>query len=55
MPFAWNNSGFDTAGGGKDSDFPDNRITDADQLFRMNMAMTLSYNILLPTALKVSE
>jgi outer membrane beta-barrel protein len=55
LPFAWNNSGFDTAGGGKDGDFPDNKITDDDQRFRMNMAMTLSYNILLPTQLKVSE
>jgi hypothetical protein len=55
LPFAWNISGFDTAGGGKDEEFPDNRITDADQRFRLNMAMTLSYNIYLPTQYKVSE
>lgn len=55
LPFAWNISGFDTAGGGKDNDFPDNKITDADQRFRLNMAMTLSYNIYLPTQYKVSE
>jgi hypothetical protein len=55
LPFAWNISGFDTAGGGKDNEFPDNRITDADQRFRLNMAMTLSYNIYLPTQYKVSE
>jgi hypothetical protein len=55
LPFAWNISGFDTAGGGKDEEFPDNRITSADQRFRLNMAMTLSYNIYLPTQYKVSE
>jgi hypothetical protein len=55
LPFAWNISGFDTAGGGKDSEFPDNKISDADQRFRVNMAMTLSYNIYLPTQYKVSE
>lgn len=55
LPFAWNISGFDTAGGGKDNEFPDNKITDADQRFRLNMAMTLSYNIYLPTQYKVSE
>lgn len=55
LPFAWNISGFDTAGGGKDNEFPDNRITDADRRFRLNMAMTLSYNIYLPTQYKISE
>jgi hypothetical protein len=55
LPFAWNISGFDTAGGGKDNQFPDNKITDADQRFRMNQMMTLSWNIYLPTQYKVSE
>ncbi len=55
LPFAWNIGGFDTAGGGKDNDFPDNRITDADQRFRFNQMMTISYNFYLPTQYKVSE
>jgi hypothetical protein len=55
LPFAWNISGFDTAGGGKDNEFPDNKITDADQRFRFNQMMTISYNIYLPTQYKVSE
>ncbi len=55
LPFAWNISGFDTAGGGKDDEFPDNRITEADQRFRFNQMMTISYNIYLPTQYKVSE
>jgi hypothetical protein len=55
LPFAWNRGGFDTAGGGKDNEFPDNKITDADQRFRVNQMMTISYNIYLPTQYKVSE
>lgn len=55
LPFAWNIGGFDTAGGGKDSQFPDNQISDADQRFRVNQMMTISYNIYLPTQYKVSE
>jgi hypothetical protein len=55
LPFAWNLGGFDTAGGGKDNAFPDNKITDADQRFRWNQMMTLSFNVYLPTQYKVSE
>ena len=32
----------DTAGGGKDNEFPDNKITDADQRFRFNQMMTIT-------------
>jgi hypothetical protein len=55
LPFAWNIGGFDTAGGGKDNEFPDNKIDDADQRFRFNQMMTISYNFYLPTQYKVSE
>lgn len=55
LPFSWNISGFDTAGTGKDNQFPDNKITDADQRFRVNQMMTISYNFYLPTQYKVSE
>lgn len=55
LPFAWNIGGFDTAGGGKDNEFPDNRITDADQRFRFNQMMTVSWNFYFPTQYKVSE
>jgi hypothetical protein len=55
LPFSWNIGGFDTAGTGKDNQFPDNKITDADQRFRVNQMMTLSYNFYLPTQYKVSE
>jgi len=55
LPFAWNRGGFDTAGGGKDSQFPDNKIDSADQRFRFNQMMTISFNVYLPTQYKVSE
>jgi hypothetical protein len=55
VPFAWNIGGFDTAGGGKDNQFPDNKINDADQRWRWNQMMTISYNFYLPTQYKVSE
>lgn len=55
LPFSWNIGGFDTAGTGKDNQFPDNKITDADQRFRVNQMMTVSYNFYLPTQYKVSE
>ncbi|HVY26716.1 MAG TPA: hypothetical protein VHB79_09190 [Polyangiaceae bacterium] len=55
LPFAWNRGGFDTAGTGKDKAFPDNKITDADQAFRLNQMMTLSLNFYLPPQYKVSE
>ncbi|HET7541619.1 MAG TPA: hypothetical protein VFK05_17215 [Polyangiaceae bacterium] len=55
LPFSWNRGGYDTAGGGKDNKFPDNKITNDDRQFSMNQVMTLSYNIYLPFEYKVSE
>jgi outer membrane beta-barrel protein len=55
LPMAWNTGGFDTAGGGPDQEFPDNRVTSADQRFHYNQMLTVSFNIYLPTQYKVSE
>jgi len=55
MPFAWNTGGFDTAGGGKDKKFPDNKITNDDRQFNFNQVLTLSWNVYLPFQYKVSE
>src|SRR4051812_35737410 len=55
LPFSWNTSGFDTAGGGKDKKFPDNKITNDDRQFNFNQMLTVSYNIYLPFQYKVSE
>jgi len=55
LPFAWNTAGFDTAGGGKDKKFPDNKIDNNDRQFNFNQVLTVSYNIYLPFQYKVSE
>jgi hypothetical protein len=55
LPFSWNTGGFDTAGGGKDDEFPDDAINEADQRFRFNQLLTISYNFYLPTQYRVSE
>jgi hypothetical protein len=55
MPYSWNTGGFDTAGGGKDNKFPDNKITNADRRFYFNQLLTVSYNIYLPFQYRVSE
>jgi hypothetical protein len=55
LPFSWNTAGFDTAGGGKDKKFPDNKITNDDRQFNFNQLLTVSYNIYLPFQYRVSE
>jgi hypothetical protein len=55
LPFSWNAGGFDTAGGGKDNKFPDNKITNDDRQFTFNQLLTVSYNIYLPFQYRVSE
>ena len=55
LPFSWNAGGFDTAGGGKDNKFPDNKISNDDRQFNFQQLMTVSYNIYLPFQAKVSE
>jgi len=55
LPFSWNTGGFDTAGGGKDKKFPDNKITADDRQFNFNQVLTVSYNIYLPFQYRVSE
>ncbi len=55
VPFAWNKGGFDTAGGGKDSEFPDGAIDSSDRRFSFTHMLTLSFNAYLPTQYRVSE
>jgi hypothetical protein len=55
LPFAWNLAGFDVAGSGKDDAFPDNQVTSADQQFRFNQMLTVSYNFYLPIEHRISE
>ncbi|HEX6272553.1 MAG TPA: hypothetical protein VFZ53_05925 [Polyangiaceae bacterium] len=55
LPFSMNTGGFDTAGGGQDEEYPDNKITSADRGFAFRQLLTLSYNIFLPTQHRISE
>jgi hypothetical protein len=55
LPYSWNTGGFDTAGGGKDKAFPDEKITGDDRRFRFNQMLTVSFNFYLPTQYRVSE
>jgi hypothetical protein len=55
LPFSMNTGGFDTAGGGKDEDFPDNQISSADRQFAFRQLLSLSFNIFLPTQHRISE
>ena len=55
LPFSINSGGFDTAGGGKDKKFPDNKITNDDRQFNFTPMLSLSYNIYLPFQYRVSE
>jgi hypothetical protein len=55
LPFSWNRGGFDTAGGGKDGEFPDNKITSADQRFDFKQLMTISFIINMPFKTRISE
>jgi len=55
MPFAWNPSGFDNHGGGKDKQFPDNSISGADEELRVNPMITAFISFQLPPGIKTSE
>jgi hypothetical protein len=55
LPFSMNTGGFDTAGGGQDEEYPDNKVTEADRGFAFRQLLTLSYNIFLPTQHRISE
>ncbi|HTQ05812.1 MAG TPA: hypothetical protein VMI54_18245 [Polyangiaceae bacterium] len=55
LPMSWNTGGFDTAGGGKDGEFPDNKISSADQRFHFQQMLTISFNMNLPAKVRLSE
>ena len=55
IPFSWNRSGFDTAGGPPNGNFPDNKIDSNDQTFKFNQMMTISVGFSLPTHPRISE
>lgn len=54
LPFAWNTSGFDSRGGPPDDKGPDYKVDEKDRAFKFNSFISLSFNIYLPTKIKVS-
>jgi len=55
LPFDWNRSGFDSRGAGPNNNFPDDKITSADQTLKFNQMVTISLGFSLPTKPKVSD
>jgi outer membrane beta-barrel protein len=55
LPFSWNQGGFDTRGGNPNGNFPDNKITSADELFKFNQMLTVSLGFSFPTTPKLSD
>lgn len=55
LPYAWNSGGFDTKGGGKDQEFPDNKIDKSDRQFDFRQLLTVSWNFYFPQDYRVSE
>lgn len=55
FPAPVNSGGFDTAGGGRDGRFPDDKINDKDRLLRFNQMLTLSWSFFFPTQYRLSE
>lgn len=54
-PYAWNPSGFDTAGGGTDEEFPDDAIDGADRTLKFNPMLSVYVSFQLPTEIEVSD
>jgi hypothetical protein len=55
VPFAWNQGGFDTAGGEPDGRFPDNKITSEDRQFKFNQMISINLGFSLPAEAKPSQ
>lgn len=55
LPFSWNTSGFDTAGGGGDGEFPDNSVNSDDQAFKFNSMATINLTFQLPPGIETSD
>jgi hypothetical protein len=55
LPFSWNSSGFDNAGGGKDGKFPDDVIDSNDRSFHFTSVLTVFLNFQLPGEINISD
>ncbi len=54
-PFAWNTSGFDTAGGGPDENFPDDAVDGADRGLHFNPMLSVYVSFQLPSEINLSD
>lgn len=54
-PLKWNRGGFDSAGGGPDASFPDNKIDQEDRSFQLNQIVFVGVGFYLPTKPKISD
>jgi outer membrane beta-barrel protein len=55
LPFSWNRAGFDSRGSGPNGNFPDGKITSADETFKFNQFVTIALGFSFPTKPKISE
>ena len=55
LPFSWNQGGFDVSGGGLNGNYPDNKISSADETFKFNQMLTISLGFSFSTTPKLSE
>jgi hypothetical protein len=55
FPFSWNQSGFDSAGGGPGLNYPDGKIDSHDDTFSFNQIMTISLGFSLPPKPEISK
>jgi hypothetical protein len=55
FPFSWNTSGFDTAGGGPNGNFPDNNINSNDRQFHFNTMLSVQLKFAFPTTIERSK
>jgi opacity protein-like surface antigen len=55
LPFSWNRSGFDSRGSGPNGNFPDQKVSSADDTFKFNQLVTVALGFSFPTHPKISE
>jgi outer membrane beta-barrel protein len=55
LPFSWNRSGFDSRGSGPNGNFPDGKVSSADETFKFNQFVTIALGFSFPTKPKISE
>lgn len=55
LPFAWNRAGFDSAGGGNNGKFPDNKVNADDRSYKFNQMISIVIGFSLPSKPAISQ